>query len=586
MEGGCQAGAAQFPGDSECQPLGTACPASEEEIRTLAALPADTPLHRVAPASVARVLRSLAPGPAILALSEGSFPARLQVPEGVDVALVGACVVRTSLTSEGRGDFLLRVATGRRVSLANLQVPPGSWGLRVFSGGVLTLRDVLLDGISGGAALGALNGGAIELERVVIRDTQMFDGFDSPAVVGLDGTRTRAVDVELIGGSAVGALFDGEGGEAPAVAQLERIAIRRLELALTVESAQNVLPPPVMGGVVALGNAQVQVRNAHLEDCQGVGFQAGREVPGDVVGQLSVTDAFVDRQTAGLHLRWGWAAAARRGGELALDRFVGQSFQEAGIVASGNEAFGGGALQMADVVLRAGRPTRPTQVGFGLALFGGADVQGERVVVDQALGWGISVAPAFPDPIVDLTDLVIRRTADSGETGTRAGAADGGGIISEGFNQLSLRRALIEDVSSYGLALYGSDLTAFDLEVRGVHRDSCGEIPDDVPGGCRSPDGVVYSGGTALVAAQGASVEIERFRLAGGELAGLQIAGGSILTAHAGVVTENGIGVNAPPPADPARWFTDVFVFDNDEDVTVVALPVPEPKLGLLADDD
>ncbi len=593
VEGGCAGATAQFPGDSRCVPLGTECageraPASDEELRRLSGLGDEAIIVHAPPGPIGGLLASIGQAPTIMALTQHVYSGGLNIPDGANVAFVGGCVEGTRLTSEGTGDFALRVTGGRRVVLSNLKVTPGSWGLRVLADGALTLRDVVMDGIEGGAAVGVVGAGELNLDRVAIRNTQRFGDKLGGAVIGLAGSQVRGIDVEIDGGAGLGVMMDGEGDGQPggplARAEFERLAIRRIELSLSVAEAERILPPPEIGAVVALGRGHIDAQQVVLEHCAGIGLQAGRYGGGDGIAVMSVRDVVVDHQTAGELHRWGWAVSARRGGQLTVERLLAESYQEAAIVATGSERLGPGVLHMTDVAVRDGRPTRPSRVGFGLAVFGGAEITGERVAIHRALGWGISVAPSLPDPRVTLTDLVISETRDPGPTGIRAGAADGGGVLSEGWNQLTFRRTLIQDVGAFGIALIGSNLMAEHLTVDGVAEDPCGEISDLLAGGCLHDGQIRYSGGTGLLAAQGATVEVGAFELIGGALAGLQIASNSVVTATSGVIHDNSIGINAPPPADPVNWFEDVYVFDNVQDVTREALPVPELEIGFMSD--
>lgn len=226
MPASCPAGTFARVGSDACQPLGTACPTASERwpdeatIRAHAAALVGPIIYAAPDAAVdgagtresprllsAGTLRAAETGIVALAIGSYNTPVRLDRR----VALVGACVTGTTLTSDQPSDNagVIDISSGAPIVLANLSITgerPGVW----IRGSLpqphllsdLELRETRQHAIVGNAPQ------AVELRRIRVDSVRprASDGFAARGIEFTAGAQVTIAELDLAGADMVGLL--------------------------------------------------------------------------------------------------------------------------------------------------------------------------------------------------------------------------------------------------------------------------------------------------------------------------------------------------------------------------------------------
>ena len=608
----CELGTFQFLPDATCGRLGSPCPAAgerfhaEAEIRALA--PGfDGPVvyvdaaadgggdgQRTAPLrSLAAALNDAAEG-AILVLAPGRHRAHIRLSRSV--ALLGSCVDETILqgpppggpgTLPGRaetrfGTVIVREATETLV--ANLTVTGPRAGVTLLeSGGLATLRDLLVDATAG---LGIVVSGRLaptSLEGVVVRGTSATQTDDGRGLVVSSSSGVVASRLIVEDTVGVGIYVLAPGGPPGLHATIEDTVVRTtaplddpfVELALSLANGAHVVvrralfETPASFGVrlERLGDANEAdlsdvvirgvVRHPETENLYTGGFL----VPG--ANSLRGRQVVVEDGTETCGIAWG--AEPDAVAELDLDRFV----------------------------CRRIRATPETWSPVGLVMGNGSRVTVARAVFEDIDGFGVGSDGSATEPPrrLHLSDFVIRDIVE----GLRRDVGNG---ISVGFGtQATLERGRIVDTTEIGVAAFGwggapeTRVTASDLVVQRVAIAECGILPPDYDRdrdvwACADEAGRGLGGGLGVLGVGGARLSLTDFELVGAELAALAIARGAIVSAERGTITDNAVGVSIPDPDfDLDERFSDVYIYGNRTDIARDDLPLPKAPAMAGADE-
>ncbi len=233
----------------------------------------------------------------------------------------------------------------------------------------------------------------------------------------------------------------------------------------------------------------------------------------------------------------------------------------------------------ADVVLRDAMiedtlpAPRADGKAIGLNTFAASRLLGERVWLRGNHGVGLSAAFT---PEVTLSDFI---SHDNRSGPTRL---DGRGL-EVAFSSVSLERASFVRNRDYAVVLIGQECGAdpnlcFDpstLSARHVL------IADTDRADCASTSCLTQPGGGGLAVIRGSVLNIEDFDIRSSAVVGLQVLGGSQISARRGLITANEIGVNAQDVTLDEADFVSVRVNGNTIDRDTQDLPVPRVSNAL-----
>jgi len=556
-EGGpldCGPGEAHFPGAPACARIGTACPAGEwaED------LPADVPVLRVsataptggdgsvaAPfAAVDEAVAAAAPT-TVIAVGRGTFTGAVRLSAGL--TLLGACVSETHITTDVPSSLRGAAVVSTRASnvvVRNLRISGADKGVAFEGDGVTggRLEHVLVEGAtSAGWVVGP--GAQVTGQNVVVRDT-------APASDGLFGH-----------GLAVGPRSDVqaesivfERNRSSAIAVLEA-HVGLVDLAVR-DTDSNLLDLRQGMALEVLGGANVEVERAALE---------GNRDRALMVSEPGTTLAMSRSVIRGTRSRLSDRSEGR-----GLFAFDGAQVELTQVLFGGNRELGlmiadeSTTTALADVVVRGtlGRE-RDDLFGGGLAAQGGATVTAARTLLSGNLGIG---AFAGSGSTLSLMDATVLDTESEGATG-RFGVA----LQAQGGARVDGARIVVERSRQAALtaAEMGTVLTLSDLRVTDTRERACAatDCPD-------------LGFGDGLISTLDAWIEVSRFVVGGSARAGVVIAGGT-MDLHAGEIVGNPIGANVQTPGFDVMRISDGVAFrDNDRNLDMSALPLPEPSTG------
>ncbi|HEU4580381.1 MAG TPA: right-handed parallel beta-helix repeat-containing protein [Polyangiaceae bacterium] len=231
-----------------------------------------------------------------------------------------------------------------------------------------------------------------------------------------------------------------------------------------------------------------------------------------------------------------------------------------------NAAAGLWAAQAATVELRdvlfdqTQAPSGGSGVGIDVI---GANLTGDRVTISNSHGLGLSAALGSQ---VTLNDVNI--------SGTQAASIAGRGVEVGSGSSVELNVASITGSQDYAVLVSGPD-------------DKTAGMLAQFPRATALPDqtklalydlSVHDTGGGGLAVLPGASLELDTFDIrASSGAAGLQLVEGATVTAIAGNITSNPIGVNVQGGSsiDVSKAITKTVIRGNKKDSDTQALPVP-----------
>ena len=529
----CGDGEAHFPGTEGCAPVGDRCPATGS---FPADLPATGEIRHVragappggdgsASAPFATIAEALAlPGSAAtIAVADGVYEEESLELHNRTV-LIGACAERVHIRATTASLARAGVVSvyGEGVVVRNVTLSGAREGLVLRDDGASAeVRGVVVDGATA-AGVSVFPGASLTGSDLVVRDVTPVDpGWGYGIAVAPTGTVSLArVVVEGATSSAVStlgpvelsdvALVDihaqpldgllGVGVEALGGAQvlLTRAVIERAH-----ERALRVSEP---GTQVTLEDAVVRDTQPRAADGGGGGaafvFDGGMLelsrtlIAGQRDAALLVSDPMsravlrhtIVRGTRGRDADQGGgsALAVQDGAEAELSHVLADDNRGAAIfVASGSRA------TVADLSVRAtGSEESDERFGAGIHVQGGADLEGERVLVAQNRGTG--VAAIGPGSAVRLTDV---RVSETGErecaSSTCPGLGFGDGAVSAVDASIELGRFAIEGSARAGVHVAGG---VMDLREGTIVRNAIGAAIQ-TPGFdvARISDGVIFA---------------------------------------------------------------------------------------------
>lgn len=610
----CAAGAAHFPGEAACRPIGDACPTGDYATT----LPTDGTVLYVNPAASAGGDGSLAAPYASLAevawislsagttvaLAKGTYEGTLPLRAGVRV--VGACARDTVITGvDGPVQTVVTVASaGERAEVHNLTIAAPRQFAAVAQGGrEIALTGVLIDGAQL-IAVSAIDAGAVvSLEDSVIRDTRpgQPDGTLGRALDVERGGRVEASRVVLERNREIAAYADGEGsalvlsdvairdtraqssdgglGRAINVQFGARLEASRLLVTGNREVGIYVAEPDTMAELV-----DVIVRDTESQESDGAGGRGvsvsrgatvagarvlvaqNREVGIYVQGAgttVSLADAVV-RDTAPQVLRdeAGRGLNVQEGGRFEGIRVLFASSHEVGVYARDSAT----TVSLTDVVVRDTKSTPGSGVGGrGIETQTGARLEGARLLVTRNRDVGILVAGADVQAV--LTDVVVR------DTGARSSAvvAGGTGVQVQIRARLEGQRIEIDGAEKAGLAVAaGSFADVSDVSINRI------EPPPCATPGCE--EGLFGYGASCV----GSEFRMRRFEIRGARLCGVFVAPGEVFPDPASLDLESGLVAGSTIGAcvqvdgyDLGRLSNDVDYQDNGTNLDATMLPVP-----------
>jgi hypothetical protein len=405
----CPAGTFARVGSATCQPLGTACPSSadrwpdEATLRALA--PAFTgPIVYVAADAaadgagtrqsprplVAAAIRAAQTGLVALALGTYNTPVRLDR----SVALVGACVAGTTLSSDQPSDGVgvVDISAGAPALLANLSITGERPGLTIATGSESphTLAALAIVGVR---TVGVLVNGAqaVTLAKLRIEGTRAAEARTFGRAIALtDGATVEATDLSLLGNRDIALSLDGTGTAITAI---------RLLVGATAER----LTDGLFGRAIDLrGGASVALREAALLGNREVAIAAA-----GTATTLTAEDLFVSSTRARAR-----DSAAGRGLELtdgATATLARATFADHLALALSIDGAGTSAT-LQQVVVRNTRGALATLAnGYGASITGGAALQASSTLITGShsaglLASGLRTRLTLADCLVDSTE--------------------------------------------------------------------------------------------------------------------------------------------------------------------------------------
>ena len=220
-----------------------------------------------------------------------------------------------------------------------------------------------------------------------------------------------------------------------------------------------------------------------------------------------------------------------------------------------------GSLELRDSIVQVGRsyprthPVHPGEGGFGIVALPAHGLLIENTLFsrNRSVAVAINGGEAFDDGTEDCFNGI--DDDDNGQID-----CDDRTCVSEDAcraqNPLTLQNVIIADT----------------LLAR------CGELPPTNPESCVDR-GDNRGGGMAIVVQNLASVEISNFDITGSARVGVVIGEDASIIGHNGEIHDNQTGVGVlNPDYDPTNLFDEVYIYDNDVDVQLGGIAIPDPS--------
>jgi hypothetical protein len=511
----CASDQALFPGAASCTLLGTACtaddwasglPSSGTILFVKAGATAGGDGSRLAPFATLAAAELAAPPGTIIALSKGTHQSATDIPAGV--TLWGACVAQTTLTATASARAAA-ASSSAGVAVRNLRVSGDAGGLAaVGSGAELNVQDTVVDGALGlgwSAVLGATTTG----KNVVVKGTRLTaTGTLGDGIAVVAGGRLRATAVSSSGNRTYGLSADGAGSTA--------------DLTDAVIADTLIGEPGAAAGVSVGHGASLHLQRAVIERNTGRGLEL-------FAGTVDLVDV-VSRDTAPI----AGSATSIGAGIISSGTLTASK-----LWCFGNTAYGvgvyGGTVTLTDAVIDGTLYSSVLQAGVGLGAEAGAAVA-TRLALRNNTGVGIEANGATGSLLA--SDLTVTGTLDPPD-GTGWGLA----VISGGHGTVTRATFDHNHGNSVEVGGQGAILQASDVVVRSTQ-------PYTIAGR--------VGGGEGLIASQGGSARLDRWRLEQNATAGLLLAeAGTAVTANDLVVEATG------EPADAVRMGAGVIAMSG-----------------------
>lgn len=582
----CEGLEARFPSSVACAPVGS-CPSGDwpEDLSTAGRVWYVAEGFLEGSGTEADPFTDLADAVAaaqdgdLIALGPGSFIAFPVLAR--DVTLRGLCPGRTRL----RGSLVVEGATA---TVEGIEISSFNRAVTVRAGGSLALSDVVVSEAHGLAIL--VMGGALDAERLVVRDVMpdsfgdlgrgllvqaatatvrsgVFERTTELAVVALGAEATVALEDVAILDTRIGSLGIGRGLTATEGARLtaERTIVEgsreagavadgaALELRDSLIRGTGPGPTDELGlGLVAQRGATVTLERVWVREALRAGLQIADPGTGLTAADVLVESVAPQRADALL----GRGVTVALGAQLEADRLLVRRTADSGIAILNPET----SASLRDVVVR-DTALGDMEISRSLVVGLGARATVDRVDVAGAREVGVLVS----DSTLAGTDLWVRDTEDETTPGL---LGHGLHVVS---SEVTLERVLLARNRGAGLlaGLAGTTVVLRDLTVRDTRERACA---GDACAG--------FGAGIGVTSLEGASIDLERFRVEGGALCGLQVASGASLDAREGHVVGHPIGVNVQVPGYDIARLTTRVVYDNavNLDATELVLPEVQPS--------
>ena len=637
-----------FPGEPGCARIGPACPTGDwaedlpagRPIRYVkAGAPAGGDGSMAMPFALISDATTGAAAGTVIALAKGHYDEPVRLDAGV--TLWGACVAETVLTAAAGTAGAVVVTHGAGAELRNVRIADaGLWGIAAAGAArTLTIDSVVIDGATI-AGLDVRDRAAVSARSLVVRNTRALGTADNDIFVGSgaslelsravldadlpalvvrgDGTTAHVADVAIAAGSGAGPTA------VPAYARIDvdsgaHATFARLDLAVAADSrgvfagfsTVEITDMRVEGGLSgiwvegAAGARTVHVSQLWIDAAaRHVYVASSAPTLDDVVS----TDAHTVGTTPGLGFGCG-----------SPDSMASPTVRRMVVARSGSHSFG--AVGMCDAVLEdveAIDPPSGAALMTSFLAFDGAQVEVTRAIARRRPGFGFGAVGTGSR--MRATDVLLTEGVPHSECGTI-------GMIAVSGGTLELSRAVIDHAQQMALAASEGTVHASDVIIRDVTGCGTGRhgrgvgaelggaldatrirverarevavwaglagssvtlsdltVADTLAQECATTTCADRSGGTAIIAADGASLHAMRFRVTGAALCGVHVANtGSALDLVSGEVRGAAIGACVQSDGyDVARLTTGVSYFDNGVNLQATTLPLPE-SLGMLA---
>jgi hypothetical protein len=604
-EGGaedCPLGQAHFPGGTGCEVVGDPCPSG--------AFASDLPAGTVyvdasatggdgtmaAPfTTIADARASLPGGSGTIALARGAYDEDVRVESG-DVTLIGACASETSLTrTMGETPRAIASARGGQLTIRNLRIFGAEIGVAAITNAdsVLTLEGVQIDGTTSALAV-AWDDAQLVIRDSVLRDTENGTQVDwtgrgvqfiDNGVVTLERVvMERIRDVAILGARAsislsdvairgVEPLLSAEKGRAIEIsgattANLERVVVEDAhEVAILAGQEGTMLTgedlvvrriefaradPGAVGGrgIEVAQGAQAALSRVFIDEASSIAMTASSGA------NVTLTDAIVQRTRPRFDDTQG------RGFEAwdetttsTLERVHFDQNHDTAILVSG-----AATMTATDLTLSSTASEVASGIfGAGIAVQYGATVEITRASIHDNHSHGIFVIT--PDTSVTATDLVV-----TDNLGWEANGVGGVGAGAQNGSHLTISRSLFQRNRAAGILSHGgAEVTLTDVSVLETMDQECVETGDCVPGSA------------GFLAFMGGHLSAERFLVADGSLAGVQVDIGGEADLRIGAVRGHVIGAAVATEGFDTNRLTDrVEYTDNETSLDTRSLPLPE----------
>ena len=332
---------------------------------------------------------------------------------------------------------------------------------------------------------------------------------------------------------------------------------------------------------------------------------------------------------------FGRGIGGQTGSNIALVRGTIDHAHDIGIFASNTPV----KMTLEDVAVFSMSSIMDGYFGRGIEANGGAEIEGSRVLVDEAVDHGIAISEENTSVILD--SLTVRNTQpqdasshfgrgismQGGATATFSHllleknrshglflAQDGtsvtieNGVIKETESSdlsdrlgrgieinrgasAQLTNVLVEDNREIGIGVYGwdsedplfptdpqtSSLSFLQMVIRNTRNANCSELSEDDPNYCIIGE-ANEGAGHGLFSGTGGEINGNNFTLSGSFAVGLLLAKESDVEIHTGSITENKIGINILDESfDLSSVEENVYNFNNISDFSRENIQIPDP---------
>jgi hypothetical protein len=596
----CSGATAQFLGDLDCQPVGTACPSGADRFLT------ESEIRALAPALTGEIIyvdsEAITDGAngsretpygtlnqgilhvetgGILALAPGIY--RESIWQEKSLGIIGSCPGETQILAPSPGDatpaIYLAAPEGASV-VSNLSLTgeqPGIW----ISGGTdsvlsyLVIEEVITVGI-------IIQSGteSISVNDVVVRDTQTDStGTFGYGILAQDAGEVHLNRVVLERNRTSGLLTSMNSETEVILLDATDLVIRDTGIDPLDESGI---------GITALGGSEITLNRALIEGNREAGISVGDPWMNAVPAVATLNDVAVRGTRSLIEGYGGRGIQLRDGSSITASQLLLEENQECALMVAhtvlGQQS---AELNVSDFMIRNTFANDQGQFGFGLAVQNSGNIQMSRGVIERnrmvALASTV-LNQAMEYPYIELNDVVISNTQSDEDGKFGRGLSVGTG------ETVRLIRTLFSGNRDISLAVFGqassnaadqqTTLTAEHLTVEDTLRADCGYISEGTEGSCIE-NGMNNGDGAGVLVADDADVSLSDFLIEGAEQAGFRLRGdpGFLpqVDLQIGAIVYNAIGVNIEVEAyHTSLTYDEVYVYDNISDVSRSELHAPD----------